>query len=37
MLQWNTKVTAILAITALVVLASQLANFTWHAAANFTW
>jgi hypothetical protein len=38
MLQWKyTKVTAILALTALVVLASQLANFTWHAAANFTW
>ena len=31
MLQWNTKLTAILALTALVVLASQLANFTWHA------
>lgn len=36
MLQWNTKVTAIVALTALLVLASQLANFTWHA-ANFTW
>jgi hypothetical protein len=37
MLQWNTKLTAILAVTALVTLASQLANFTWHAAVNFTW
>ena len=29
MLQWNSKVTAIVVLTALVVLASQLANFTW--------
>jgi hypothetical protein len=36
MLQWNTKLTAIVALTALAVLASQLANFTWHA-LNFTW
>jgi hypothetical protein len=37
MLQWNTKLTAILVVTALVVLATQLANFTWHHALNFTW
>jgi hypothetical protein len=37
MLQWNTKVTAILALTALVVLASNFANFTWHHHLNFTW
>jgi hypothetical protein len=36
MLQWNTKLRAIVALTALAVLASQLANFTWHA-LNFTW
>jgi hypothetical protein len=36
MLQWNTKVTAILAVTALVTIAAGLANFTWHA-LNFTW
>jgi hypothetical protein len=36
MLQWKTKLTAVLAVTALVVLASGLANFTWHA-LNFTW
>ena len=36
MLQWNRKLTAIVALTALTVLASQLANFTWHA-LNFTW
>jgi hypothetical protein len=36
MLQWNTKVTAIVAFAVLVALASQLANFTWlH--VNFTW
>jgi hypothetical protein len=36
MLQWNSKVTAIVVLTALVVLASQLANFTWSI-TNFTW
>lgn len=36
MLQWNLKVTAVLTVTALVALASELANFTWHA-VNFTW
>jgi len=36
MLQWNTKLTAILALTALVTIASALGNFTWHA-LNFTW
>jgi len=36
MLKWNTKLTAILALTALAVVASQLGNFTWHA-LNFTW
>jgi hypothetical protein len=36
MLQWNTKLTAILAVTALASLATQLANFTWHV-VNFTW
>jgi hypothetical protein len=37
MLQWNTKVTAILAVTALLALSANLANFTWHALVNFTW
>jgi hypothetical protein len=37
MLQWNSKVTAILAVTALLSLAANLANFTWHAFVNFTW
>jgi hypothetical protein len=37
MLQWNTKVTAILAVTALLALSANLANFTWHAVVNFTW
>jgi hypothetical protein len=37
MLQWNTKVTAILAVTALLALSANLANFTWHAFVNFTW
>jgi hypothetical protein len=38
MLQWNTKVAAVLAVTALVALSSELANFTWHVVAlNFTW
>jgi len=36
MLRWNTKATAILALTALVVLADQLANFTWRA-LTLTW
>ena len=36
MIQWNAKLTAIVMLTALVVLASQLANFTWSA-INFTW
>jgi hypothetical protein len=36
MLQWNTKVTAVVALAALVAIAGQLANFTWHA-LNFTW
>jgi hypothetical protein len=36
MLQWNTKVTAILAVVALLALSSDLANFTWRA-FNFTW
>jgi len=36
MLQWNTKVTAILATVALLAIASDLANFTWRA-LNFTW
>jgi hypothetical protein len=36
MLKWNTKVTAILAVTALLALAGDLANFTWHL-LNFTW
>jgi hypothetical protein len=31
MLRWNTKATAILALAALVVVADQLANFTWRA------
>ena len=30
MLQWNTKVTAILAVTALLALSADLANFTWQ-------
>jgi len=45
MLKWNLKLTAILALTALVVLASGLGNFTWHVQhvrhvqhlLNFTW
>jgi hypothetical protein len=36
MLQWNTKVTLIVLVAALVALAATVANFTW-AAANFTW
>ena len=36
MLQWNTKVTAILTTVALLAIASDLANFTWRA-LNFTW
>jgi hypothetical protein len=36
MLQWNTKATAILVVAALVAVAADLANFTWHA-LNFTW
>jgi hypothetical protein len=36
MLQWNSKVTAIVMVALLVALASQLANFTW-ALTNFTW
>jgi hypothetical protein len=36
MLQWNTKVTLILVLAALVALAGVVANFTW-AATNFTW
>jgi hypothetical protein len=36
MLQWNTKMTAILAVVALLALSSDLANFTWRA-LNFTW
>jgi hypothetical protein len=36
MLQWNPKVTAILAITLLVTIAALLANFTWQP-PNFTW
>jgi hypothetical protein len=36
MLQWNTKVTAVLAISLLVTIAVLLANFTWQA-TNFTW
>jgi hypothetical protein len=36
MLQWNTKLTAILAVVALLALSSELANFTWRA-LNFTW
>jgi hypothetical protein len=36
MLQWNRKATAILAAAALLALAADLANFTWHA-LNFTW
>jgi hypothetical protein len=37
MLKWNTKVTAILVVTALVAISATAANFTWHALANFTW
>ena len=36
MLQWNTKVTAILAAAALLAISSDLANFPWRA-LNFTW
>ena len=36
MLQWNRKATAVLAVTALLALAADLANFTWRA-LNFTW
>lgn len=36
MLQWNTKMTAMLATVALLAIASDLANFTWRA-LNFTW
>jgi hypothetical protein len=36
MLQWNTKVTAILVVAALVALSADIANFTWRA-LNFTW
>ena len=37
MLQWNSKVTAILVVTALVAVAAGAGNFTWHALVNFTW
>jgi hypothetical protein len=37
MLQWNSKVAAIVAVTALLALAANAANFTWHALVNFTW
>jgi hypothetical protein len=37
MLQWNTKLTAVVLLTVLVALAGLLANFTWAALINFTW
>jgi hypothetical protein len=36
MLQWNSKVTAIMMVALLVALSSGLANFTWSF-INFTW
>jgi hypothetical protein len=36
MLQWNSKISAVVLVAVLVALAVLLANFTW-AADNFTW
>jgi hypothetical protein len=36
MLQWNSKISAVVLVALVIALAALLANFTW-AADNFTW
>ena len=36
MLQWNSKISAVVLLAVLIALAGLLANFTW-ALDNFTW
>jgi hypothetical protein len=36
MLQWNSKISAVVLLAVLIALAALLANFTW-AVDNFTW